>query len=91
MKENGRQELKGNESIHYRRTVPESNFDESSPEEDARSRHLALTTTHKVDDTSATLQDEWNTKHLGLRLSTDLLSASCAAGIVAPVISMVDR
>ncbi|KAM0324924.1 hypothetical protein ACHAQA_007890 [Verticillium albo-atrum] len=33
----------------------------------------------------------WNTKNLGLRLGSDLLSAASAAAMVAPVISIIDR
>ena len=42
-------------------------------------------------DMSTKLQEKWNTKNLGLRLGTDLVSASSAAALVAPVISIIDR
>ncbi|KAI5463522.1 hypothetical protein BGZ63DRAFT_413113 [Mariannaea sp. PMI_226] len=33
----------------------------------------------------------WNTKNLGARLGVDAISAACAASMVAPLISMIDR
>lgn len=36
-------------------------------------------------------QKAWNADKLGLRLGSDLLSASCAGALVAPIISMIDR
>ncbi|KAI1079111.1 hypothetical protein F5B20DRAFT_179391 [Whalleya microplaca] len=36
-------------------------------------------------------QKPWNTKNLGLRLTADFASAACAASMVAPLISMLDR
>ncbi|KAH9888155.1 hypothetical protein F4778DRAFT_785977 [Xylariomycetidae sp. FL2044] len=37
------------------------------------------------------VQRQWNTKNLGLRLGADLTSAACAASMVAPLISIIDR
>ncbi|KAH7035636.1 uncharacterized protein B0I36DRAFT_239117 [Microdochium trichocladiopsis] len=37
------------------------------------------------------LRKQWNTKNLGGRLATDFVSAFCAASMVAPVISIIDR
>ena len=34
---------------------------------------------------------KWNTKNLGLRLGADAISASCAAGMVAPIIAIIDQ
>jgi hypothetical protein len=34
---------------------------------------------------------KWNTESLGLRLGADAVAAACAAGLVAPVISIIDR
>lgn len=34
---------------------------------------------------------KWNTHNLGLRLGADAVSAACSAGLVAPVISIIDR
>lgn len=33
----------------------------------------------------------WNTKNLGLRLASDLASGLTAAGLVAPLISVIDK
>ncbi|KAI8632491.1 hypothetical protein F5Y19DRAFT_365969 [Xylariaceae sp. FL1651] len=40
---------------------------------------------------SSKLRGQWNTKNLGLRLGVDLTSAACAASMIAPVISIIDR
>ncbi|TGJ80142.1 hypothetical protein E0Z10_g8628 [Xylaria hypoxylon] len=37
------------------------------------------------------LSQQWNTKNLGLRLGADAMSAACAASMIAPVISIIDR
>lgn len=33
----------------------------------------------------------WNTDKLALRLGTDFISALCAGGLVAPMISVIDK
>ncbi|KAI3322079.1 hypothetical protein HD806DRAFT_136311 [Xylariaceae sp. AK1471] len=40
---------------------------------------------------SSKLPQKWNTKNLGLRLGTDLVSAASAACMIAPIISIIDR
>ncbi|KAI0486157.1 hypothetical protein F4859DRAFT_357617 [Xylaria cf. heliscus] len=42
-------------------------------------------------ETSAKLSQQWNTKNLGARLGADAASAACAASMIAPVISIIDR
>lgn len=42
-------------------------------------------------DVASTVKTRWNTKNLGLRWAADIASASCAAGLVAPLISIIDR
>ncbi|KAK5624557.1 hypothetical protein RRF57_000274 [Xylaria bambusicola] len=37
------------------------------------------------------VSDQWNTRNLGLRLGADALSAACAASMIAPLISIIDR
>ncbi|KAI1310438.1 hypothetical protein F5Y03DRAFT_39540 [Xylaria venustula] len=37
------------------------------------------------------LSQQWNTKNLGLRIGADAVSAACAASLIAPVISIIDR
>ncbi|KAL8834846.1 MAG: hypothetical protein Q9170_003588 [Blastenia crenularia] len=34
---------------------------------------------------------QWNTKHLSFRIASDTASAACAAGLVAPLITIIDR
>jgi len=34
---------------------------------------------------------EWNTKNLGRRLAVDAASAATAGGLVAPIITMIDK
>jgi hypothetical protein len=36
-------------------------------------------------------RSKWNTKALAPRLATDFVSALCAAGMVAPLITIIDR
>ncbi|KAI0482238.1 hypothetical protein GGR56DRAFT_663243 [Xylariaceae sp. FL0804] len=40
---------------------------------------------------SSSSKQPWNTKNLGLRLASDCASAACAASLVAPIISIIDR
>lgn len=42
-------------------------------------------------DVPSTVKTKWNTKNLALRWAADIASASCAAGLVAPLISIIDR
>ncbi|KAI0843246.1 hypothetical protein F5Y06DRAFT_257262 [Hypoxylon sp. FL0890] len=44
-----------------------------------------------VEMPSAKLQQQWNTKNLGLRLGADFTSAASAASMVAPLIAIIDR
>lgn len=43
------------------------------------------------DESSSTRVVKWNTKNVGLRLGADAVSASCAAGLVAPLIAIIDQ
>lgn len=45
----------------------------------------------KTPETMTSTKKIWNTEKLGLRLSSDLLSAASAASLVAPIISIIDR
>ena len=42
-------------------------------------------------DVASTVKSKWNTRNLVLRCAADIASASCAAGLVAPLISIIDR
>ncbi|KAK2613666.1 hypothetical protein N8I77_000561 [Diaporthe amygdali] len=42
-------------------------------------------------DAVSTVESKWNTKNLAFRWAADIASASCAAGLVAPLISIIDR
>ncbi|KAI8949051.1 hypothetical protein F4801DRAFT_426760 [Xylaria longipes] len=42
-------------------------------------------------ETPSKLSQQWNTKNLGARLGADAVSAACAASMIAPVISIIDR
>jgi len=46
---------------------------------------------HQAVEMSSKLPQKWNTKNLGWRLGADLTSAACAASMIAPVISIIDR
>lgn len=43
------------------------------------------------DTAPSTAESKWNTKNLGLRLAADVASASSAAALVAPLISIIDK
>ena len=36
-------------------------------------------------------QSPWNTSHVSSRVATDAIAAGCAAGMVSPLITMIDR
>jgi hypothetical protein len=38
-----------------------------------------------------TQQKGWNTKNLGQRIAVDAMSAAMAGGLVAPIVSMIDK
>ncbi|KAF3020634.1 hypothetical protein E8E14_012043 [Neopestalotiopsis sp. 37M] len=42
-------------------------------------------------EVKAHIEKKWNTKNLGMRLAADFASAACAASLVAPLISVIDR
>ncbi|KAI4866234.1 hypothetical protein F4820DRAFT_417513 [Hypoxylon rubiginosum] len=44
-----------------------------------------------VEVPSSKVQQQWNTKNLGLRLGADFTSAASAASMVAPLIAIIDR
>jgi len=48
--------------------------------------HAALATI-----TKATVAPAWNTKNLAQRIGSDILAASLAGAIVAPIITIIDR
>ena len=50
-----------------------------------------LTTTTATSTTSISTSSKWNTKNLPSRIAADALSAGCAASLVAPVITIIDR
>jgi hypothetical protein len=41
--------------------------------------------------TMAMEKKEWNTKNLGRRVAVDALAAATAGGLVAPIVSMIDK
>ncbi|KAH6659420.1 hypothetical protein BKA67DRAFT_511672 [Truncatella angustata] len=50
-----------------------------------------MSTKPPTEEVKAQLQKTWNTKNLGTRLAADFASAACAASMVAPLISIIDR
>lgn len=46
---------------------------------------------NEVLDTMSSTKKRWNTKNLGLRLSADFAAAGSAAGLVAPIIMIIDK
>jgi hypothetical protein len=45
----------------------------------------------KVAETPLVAPTVWNTKNLGLRLASDFVSGACAATLVAPLITVIDK
>ncbi|KAK6189339.1 Vacuolar protein-sorting-associated protein 36 [Pestalotiopsis sp. IQ-011] len=62
-----------------------------APALDPRASQLAAMPTKPSAEVKAQLDKKWNTKNLGLRLAADFASAACAASMVAPLISVIDR
>ncbi|KAI0460101.1 hypothetical protein F5B21DRAFT_131319 [Xylaria acuta] len=52
---------------------------------------VPVPTRQQAVETPPKLSQQWNTKNLGLRLGADAVSAACAASMIAPVISIIDR
>ncbi|KAI0433613.1 hypothetical protein F5Y09DRAFT_52445 [Xylaria sp. FL1042] len=52
---------------------------------------LPATAKQQAVEIPSKLSQQWNTKNLGLRLGADAVSAACAASLIAPVISIIDR
>jgi len=52
---------------------------------------MPLPSKDTVEVPTKNIQKQWNTKNIGGRLAVDLASALCAASMVAPVISIIDR
>ncbi|KAL7628975.1 hypothetical protein AAE478_000493 [Parahypoxylon ruwenzoriense] len=63
----------------------------SSPSSSPSDSQTSIPGKNGVEMSSSKLQQQWNTKNLGLRLGADLASAACAASMVAPLISIIDR
>ncbi|KAM3511491.1 hypothetical protein MY11210_004849 [Beauveria gryllotalpidicola] len=58
----------------------------SSPTPSPISSSSTTTTTQ-----SSSKPRQWNTKNLGSRLGADAVSASCAAGLISPLIAFIDK
>lgn len=61
------------------------------PSEQEQVPTSVLSLNSKPPTTQIASKRTWNTENLGLRLSSDLLSAASAGALVAPVISIIDR
>ncbi|KAI1156754.1 hypothetical protein F4825DRAFT_446226 [Nemania diffusa] len=48
-------------------------------------------TTKRPVETHSEPSQQWNTRNLGFRLGADAASAACAASMIAPLISIIDR
>ncbi|KAL8731551.1 MAG: hypothetical protein Q9181_004272 [Wetmoreana brouardii] len=62
----------------------------------AKEHGSSLTATGLLKQTPTTVSSsmslhQWNTKHLPSRVASDAASAACAAGLVAPLITILDR
>ncbi|KAH8159850.1 hypothetical protein CIB48_g8394 [Xylaria polymorpha] len=63
--------------------APDISLDSKSP--------VAAPAKHQAVESPSKLSQPWNTKNLSLRLGADAVSAACAASMIAPVISIIDR
>jgi hypothetical protein len=61
------------------------------PSLDQRATQIVATPTNPSAGVKAQLKKTWNTTNLGLRVAADFVSAACAASLVAPLISVIDR
>ncbi|KAJ2992189.1 hypothetical protein NUW58_g2253 [Xylaria curta] len=52
---------------------------------------VSVSTKQQTVEVPSKLSQQWNTKNLGSRLGADIVSAACAASMIAPVISIIDR
>jgi hypothetical protein len=62
-----------------------------APVLDPRAPQVVAMPTQPSEEVKAQLQKTWNTKNLGPRIAADFASAACAASLVAPLISVIDR
>lgn len=58
---------------------------------DTKSPQTPMSPISKVAETPLVEPRIWNTKNLGLRLASDFVSGACAATLVAPLITVIDK
>jgi hypothetical protein len=58
---------------------------------DAQPASKPMSPIPKVTETPLVEPRVWNTKNLGLRLASDFVSGACAATLVAPLITIIDK
>lgn len=58
---------------------------------DTQPAEKPMSITSKVAETPLVEPRVWNTKNLGLRLASDFVSGACAATLVAPLITVIDK
>ncbi|KAL8951075.1 MAG: hypothetical protein Q9222_002915 [Ikaeria aurantiellina] len=63
----------------------------TSAQEQTSLNTKGLTSADNTPDAPSMYIREWNTKHLPLRVASDAASAASAAGLVAPLITILDR
>ncbi|CAH0050218.1 unnamed protein product [Clonostachys solani] len=51
----------------------------------------ASTTSSPTTTTMESTRRSWNTKNLGARIGSDIVSASCAGALIAPIVAIIDR
>lgn len=69
----------------------QSPIQQLAPALDPRAPPLVALPTQPSAEVKEQLQKTWNTKNLGSRIAVDFASAACAASLVAPLISVIDR
>lgn len=58
---------------------------------DLRAAQVVAMPVQPTAEVKAQLKKTMNTKNLGSRIAADFASAACAAALVAPLISVIDR
>jgi hypothetical protein len=58
---------------------------------DSQPNSRTMSPISKVAETPLVEHRVWNTKNLGLRLASDFVSGACAATLVAPLITVIDK
>lgn len=76
------------------RNIPRNGLEEAIREKSqfAASPNVIVPRPHNKPPSIIPFQEqEWNTKNLPWRITSDVTAAACASGLVAPIITIIDR